>query len=178
MISTLYNMLGWIFIVLAHWKNILRVDLLLLLDTLSWFRNQPVFVLTPSCCVFSGAAANFNCIVFALVSHDWGSNQRCTTLKVSMLSITLRRWLYLKWNILMEWRFSSVLMKNLGYMVCKPLCSKGWNKLHWEKFKSPFKTRNGNAVVLGMKQTVIRIFNFTLRNDPVSIGFKFWEIKI
>ena len=38
------------------------------------------------------------------------------------------------------------------------------------------KITNENAVVLGMKQTVIRIFNFTLINDPVSIGFKFREI--
>ena len=122
MISTLYNMLGWIFIVLAHWKNIVRVDLLLQLDTFYWFRNQPVFVLT-QCCVFCGAAADFNCIVFALVWPDCGSNPRCTTLKVSMLSITPQvlvfemnttlkvsmlsitpqRWLYLKWTPRSRW---------------------------------------------------------------------------
>jgi hypothetical protein len=43
MSSALYktNTLSWIFIVLAHWNNSLRVDMSLHLDTLFWFRaNQ------------------------------------------------------------------------------------------------------------------------------------------
>jgi len=38
--SALYysNTLSWIFIVLAHWNNSLRIDMSRLSNTLSWFR--------------------------------------------------------------------------------------------------------------------------------------------
>jgi hypothetical protein len=46
--STLYktNMRSWIFIVLAHWNNILSVDMSTQLLTLSWFKaNQSLLLL-------------------------------------------------------------------------------------------------------------------------------------
>jgi hypothetical protein len=46
--SALYqtNTLSWIFIVLAHWNNIPRIDMLPHSDTLSWFRaNQSLLFL-------------------------------------------------------------------------------------------------------------------------------------
>ena len=51
---TLYytNTLIWIFIVLAHWNNSPRVDVLPHLDTLSWFRaNQSFFFLLNAACL-------------------------------------------------------------------------------------------------------------------------------
>ena len=48
--------------------------------------SQPVFVLTPSCCVFSWEAVNTNLIVFG---HDRGSNTRSTSLDMSLLINTL-----------------------------------------------------------------------------------------
>jgi len=45
------NMLSWIFIVLAHWKNNLQVDMSLHSDTLFWFRAKPslLFLLNAVC---------------------------------------------------------------------------------------------------------------------------------
>jgi hypothetical protein len=54
MSSALYktNTLSWIFIVLAHWNNSLRVDMSLHLDTLFWFRaNQSLLFLLNATCL-------------------------------------------------------------------------------------------------------------------------------
>ena len=51
---------------IAHWNNSLRLDMLLHSDTLFWFSSQPVFALSPSCCVLSREATNTNFIVFGL----------------------------------------------------------------------------------------------------------------
>ena len=53
-------MLSWVFIVLAHWNNSLWVDMSHHLDTLFWFLSQPVFALSPYCCVLRGEATNTN----------------------------------------------------------------------------------------------------------------------
>jgi hypothetical protein len=46
--SALYktNMLNWIFMVLAHWKNTPRIDMSTHSDILSWFRVNQFFSLT------------------------------------------------------------------------------------------------------------------------------------
>ena len=53
MMSALFltNTLSWIFIVLAHWNNNLRLDMLLHSDTLFWFRANPslLFLLNAAC---------------------------------------------------------------------------------------------------------------------------------
>jgi hypothetical protein len=45
--SALYetNMLSWIFIVLAHWNNIPRIDMSPHMDTLSWFQANQFWLL-------------------------------------------------------------------------------------------------------------------------------------
>jgi hypothetical protein len=54
-----------IFIVLAHWNNSLRIDMLPHLDTLSWFRANHS-ALSPKCYILSREATNTNFIVFCL----------------------------------------------------------------------------------------------------------------
>jgi hypothetical protein len=66
--------------------------------------DQPVFSLSPYCCVLSREATNTNYIVFSLtrsgieptIYHtrrpDQGLNPRSTTLDASMLTITLPMW--------------------------------------------------------------------------------------
>jgi hypothetical protein len=57
---------SWICTVLAHWMNILLVDMWPHSDTLSWYRgNQSLFFLLNSL-VLSGEATNTNFIVFGL----------------------------------------------------------------------------------------------------------------
>ena len=66
MMSTLYkiNMLSWIFIVLAHWCNSPRVDMLLHSDKLSLFQaNQSLPLLINVVCL---EATNTNFTVFVL----------------------------------------------------------------------------------------------------------------
>jgi hypothetical protein len=59
------SMLSSIFIVLAHWNNSRWVDMSLHTEWLQ-IPSQPLFTLTPWCCVLSGEAANTNIIVFGL----------------------------------------------------------------------------------------------------------------
>jgi hypothetical protein len=86
-------MLSWIFIVLAHWNNSPRIDMSPHSVTLScMIPDQPVFSLSPYCCVLSREATNTNYIVFSLtrsgieptIYHtrrpDQGLNPRSTTL--------------------------------------------------------------------------------------------------
>jgi hypothetical protein len=91
------NTLRWICIVLAHWNNSPCVDIGPRSDTLSWFQtlkqqsvcrhwapfgyiilipNQPVFVLTPYCCVRNGEESNTRLIVFGLTRNGEESNTR------------------------------------------------------------------------------------------------------
>jgi hypothetical protein len=67
--SALYT-LNWIYIVLAHWNNSLRIDMLSHSRHIILIPSQPVFVLSP---------------------YNWpgkGSNLRSTTLEVNSLTIT------------------------------------------------------------------------------------------
>ena len=66
--STLYqiNTFNLICIVPAHWNNSLWIDMSPNSDTLSCFCNQPVFALSPLCCMPIREATNANFIVFSL----------------------------------------------------------------------------------------------------------------
>ena len=61
-------------------------------DTLILILRQPVFALTPQCCLLSREATNTNFIVFALtrprLKHTFYYLQKCTTLEASTLTIT------------------------------------------------------------------------------------------
>ena len=48
--------------------------------------SQPVFALSPQCCVLSGEATHANCII--LVWPDRGTNRRSTAREASTLTIT------------------------------------------------------------------------------------------
>ena len=70
-------MLSWIFIVLVHWNNSLRIDMSPHSDTLSWFwSNQSL--LFSYCCMLSGEATNINFIVFALTRSGLKPTIYCT----------------------------------------------------------------------------------------------------
>jgi hypothetical protein len=54
------------FIMLAHWNNSTQIDIVALLWHIILIPSQPVFALSPQCCVLSGEATNTNFIVFGL----------------------------------------------------------------------------------------------------------------
>jgi hypothetical protein len=68
----------WIFIVLAHWNNSLRVDMSIHSRHIIPILSQPVFALTPECCVLSGEATNTNSIVFGLTRPGLEHTIYCT----------------------------------------------------------------------------------------------------
>ena len=80
------NMLSWIFIVLAHWNNSQRIDMLPHLDTLSWFRakHSLLFLLNAACLAEKQQIP----ILLSLVWPNQGSNPLSTTLERSTLTIT------------------------------------------------------------------------------------------
>ena len=55
---------------IAHWNNSPRLVMLHHSDTLFWFSSQPVFALSPSCCMLRGEATNTDSIVFGFTR--WG----------------------------------------------------------------------------------------------------------
>ena len=86
MMSTLYYMLSWIFIMLAHWNNSQRIDMLLLLETLSWFwANQSMLLLLNAACL---AEKQQIPILQSLAWPDHGSKPWSTRLKAKKLTIT------------------------------------------------------------------------------------------
>jgi hypothetical protein len=69
--SALYytNTLSWIFIVLAHWNNSLRIDMSPHLDTLSWFRaNQSFLFLRNPACLAEKQKYQFYSLRFDLIT--------------------------------------------------------------------------------------------------------------
>jgi hypothetical protein len=93
--SVLYNTnkLSWIFIVLAHWNNRLRIDMSPHSDTIAWFQaNQSLFCLLNAACL-AGEATNTNIIVFGLtriglnpmIYHTWGEHAKHYTTDVIKL---------------------------------------------------------------------------------------------
>ena len=84
------NMLSWIFIMLAHWNNSLRVDMSLHSDTLFWFRaNQSLIFLLNAACL---AEKQQIPILYSFAWPDRGSNPWSTALEVSTLTITPPMW--------------------------------------------------------------------------------------
>jgi hypothetical protein len=62
MMSSLYqtNTLSWIFIELAHWnRHVIPIP------------SQPIFALTPQCCLLSREATNSNFIMFIVFGVTW-----------------------------------------------------------------------------------------------------------
>ena len=90
MMCTLYhnNSLNCILIVLAHWKNSVRVDMLLHSDTLYWdCVNQSLLLVLNTACLAEKQQIQIKFIVFGIPPP--GSNLRSTTLEASTLTITL-----------------------------------------------------------------------------------------
>ena len=97
--SALYqtNTLSWIFIVLAHWINSLRVDMLFHSGTLSLFRaNQSLLFLLNAACL---AEKQQIPILWSLVWPDQGLNPRSIALKESTLTITPQMWFVGFWFV-------------------------------------------------------------------------------
>jgi hypothetical protein len=66
------------FLVLAHWKNSLQIDMSPHSDTLSWFRvNQSLLFLLNAACM-AKKATNTNIIVFGLTSSELEPIIYCT----------------------------------------------------------------------------------------------------
>ena len=83
--NLIFNTLIYIFIVLAHWNNSLRIDMLLHFDTLSWFRaNQSWLCVLNTACL----AEKQQIPILSVVWPDMGLNPRSTALKASTLTIT------------------------------------------------------------------------------------------
>ena len=105
-------MLSWIVIVLAHWNNSPRVDMMLHSDTLFWFRaNQSLLLPLNAACLAEKQQIS---ILKSLVWPDQGSNPRSTTLEASTLSITPTMQLRLflkKSNKLMKSKIRDLLEK-------------------------------------------------------------------
>jgi hypothetical protein len=73
----------WIFIVLAHWNNSLRVDMSRHSRHIILIPSIPVFALSLYCCVHSGKATNT--ILLSLLWPYWGSNPWSTAFEASTL---------------------------------------------------------------------------------------------
>ena len=74
-----------VFLVLAHWNNSPRVDMLPHSDTLFRFRaNKSLLFLLNTACL---AEKQQMPMLLSFVWHDWGSNPRSVALKASMLTI-------------------------------------------------------------------------------------------
>jgi hypothetical protein len=84
--SALYT-LNWIYIVLAHWNNSLRIDMSSHSRHIILIPSQPVFVLSPYNDVCLAEKQHIQ-MLKSLVWPDKGSNLRSTTLEVNSLTIT------------------------------------------------------------------------------------------
>jgi hypothetical protein len=75
----------WIFIVLAHWNNSLRIDMSLHSDTLFWFwANQSLLLLLNAACL---AEKQQIPILYSFVCLNLGSNPRSISLEASTLAL-------------------------------------------------------------------------------------------